>query len=182
MSACGKGNGSGPALYRVGDWRRCHVARDLTSQDGNRWRIFLHTEKSGNPVFLPIPSDVKAALDALPVPRGCDASNHYFWHGVTSERAMKGMTERMLAAAFRKSGVPRAHAHRFRHTWQQNYWAAARASRTWRTFSGIRLRLSVSITLNGPLLVRRALMTSWRKFTPERITPLRFGSISSGRI
>jgi integrase len=92
------------------------LARDLTSQDGNRWRIFLHSEKSGKPVFLPIPSDVKAALDALPVPCGCDASKHYFWNGVTSERAMKGMTERMLAAAFRKSGVPRAHAHRFRHT------------------------------------------------------------------
>jgi integrase len=29
---------------------------------------------------------------------------------------MKGVVERCLRSVFRKSGVPRAHAHRFRHT------------------------------------------------------------------
>ena len=35
---------------------------------------------------------------------------------MTSERALKGIAERALAAVFRKSLVQRAHAHRFRHT------------------------------------------------------------------
>ena len=93
------------------------LARDRVSKDGNRWRIFLRTEKSGKPVFLPIPGDLKAALDALPVPRGVGENpKHFFWNGMTSERAMKGIAERTLAALFRKSAVPHAHAHRFRHT------------------------------------------------------------------
>ena len=100
---------------RIGDVAM--LARDRISRDGKRWRIFLRTEKSGKPVFLPIPPDMKAALDALPLPRGVgEESKHFFWNGITSERAMKGISERMLAAVFTKSGVPRAHAHRFRHT------------------------------------------------------------------
>jgi integrase len=35
---------------------------------------------------------------------------------MSSERAMKGIAERSLAAVFRLSMVPHAHAHRFRHT------------------------------------------------------------------
>jgi integrase len=93
------------------------LARDRISKDGNRWRIYLRTEKSGKPVFLPIPTEMKLALDALPVPRGKDRScRYYFWNGTTSERAVKGIAERTLAAVFKKSGVQRAHAHRFRHT------------------------------------------------------------------
>jgi integrase len=60
---------------------------------------------------------MKAALDAVPTPRGAGPEcEYYFWNGKTSERAMKGIVERTLAALFAKSEVPRAHAHRFRHT------------------------------------------------------------------
>lgn len=38
---------------RIGDVAM--LARDRISRDGNRWRIFLRTEKSGKPVFSPIP-------------------------------------------------------------------------------------------------------------------------------
>ena len=80
-------------------------------------RIYLRTEKSGKPVFLPIPFELKAALDACPVPRNAKSGGKwYFWNGLTDELAMKGMVERTLRAVFKKSGVPRAHAHRFRHT------------------------------------------------------------------
>ena len=79
--------------------------------------FFLRTEKSGKPVFLPIPTELKEALDTLPTPRGAVQENrHYFWNGVTSERAMKGIAERTLSAVFRTSGVRAAHAYRFRHT------------------------------------------------------------------
>ncbi|HWZ33858.1 MAG TPA: hypothetical protein VNX18_21105 [Bryobacteraceae bacterium] len=47
------------------------------------------TQKSGEPVFLPIPECLKLVLDALPLP---------------------------LAAVFKKSGVKNARAHRFRQT------------------------------------------------------------------
>jgi site-specific recombinase XerD len=100
---------------RIGDVAM--LARDRISEGGNRWRIFLRTEKSGKPVFLPIPGELKDALDALPLPRGADREcRYYLWNGTTSERAMKGIAERTLAAVFKKSGVPKAHAHRFRHT------------------------------------------------------------------
>ena len=100
---------------RIGDVAL--LARDRISRDGDRWRIFLRTEKSGQPVFLPVPADMKAALDALPVPKGADGEcRYFFWSGVGSEKAMKANADRTLHAVFQKSGVARAHAHRFRHT------------------------------------------------------------------
>jgi integrase/recombinase XerC len=100
---------------RIGDVAM--LERDRIMRDGTRWRIFLHTEKTGKPVFLPIPNDLRLALNAVPLPRGADADcRYFFWNGVTSERAIKGIAERTLAAVFKKSGVPQAHAHRFRHT------------------------------------------------------------------
>ena len=56
------------------------LARNRVSRDGDRWRIFLRTEKSGQSVFLPVPPDMKAALDAVPVPHGSvGESRHFFW-------------------------------------------------------------------------------------------------------
>jgi len=93
------------------------LAKDRLSRDGNRWRIFLRTEKSGKPVFLPIPSELKDALDVVPLPRGCSQNaRYYFWSGVSTELSMKSIVERTLAAVFKASMVPHAHAHRFRHT------------------------------------------------------------------
>lgn len=68
-------------------------------------------------MFLPIPAELKEALDNVPLPRGAGTDSHYyFWNGVSSELSMKSIVERSLAAVFRLSMVPRAHAHRFRHT------------------------------------------------------------------
>jgi integrase/recombinase XerC len=93
------------------------LARDRISKDRGRWRIFLRTEKSGKPVFLPIPNALKEALDVVPQPRGCgEVSKYFFWNGVSSERSMKSIVERGLRSVFAKSCVPHAHAHRFRHT------------------------------------------------------------------
>jgi integrase/recombinase XerC len=100
---------------RIGDVAR--ISRDRISKDGARWRIFLRTEKSGKPVFLPIPDELRLALNACPLPRGAQSDcRYYFWNGITSERAIVGIAERTLAAVFKKSGVAKAHAHRFRHT------------------------------------------------------------------
>ena len=81
------------------------------------WRVLLRTQKSGQPVFLPIPEHLKQMLDALPLPRNAARDCPYcFWNGVTSRRAAVGTAERTLASVFKKSGVRDAHAHRYRHT------------------------------------------------------------------
>jgi site-specific recombinase XerD len=68
-------------------------------------------------VFLPIPRELKEALDCVPVPRGAEKGcRHYFWNGISSDRTMKDIADRSLSAVFRSSMVTHAHAHRFRHT------------------------------------------------------------------
>jgi site-specific recombinase XerD len=85
--------------------------------DNKTWRVMLRTQKSGEPVYLPIPESLKLALDALPLPRNAAQDcPYYFWNGHTSRRAVVGIAERTLGTVFKKSGVKNAHAHRFRHT------------------------------------------------------------------
>ena len=97
----------------------CTLRKDSVSWDPEKgtWRVFVRTQKSGEPVFLPIPDNLKMALDALPLPR--NAANdcaYYFWNGHTAKRAVVGIAERALATVFQKSGVKNARAHRYRHT------------------------------------------------------------------
>lgn len=95
---------------RIGDVAL--MPRNRISAHGTYWRVFLRTEKGGKPVFLPIPKELKDAMDALPV----KSETHFFWSGKGSDRTMKGIAQRVLRSVFRKSGVAKAHAHRFRHT------------------------------------------------------------------
>jgi site-specific recombinase XerC len=56
------------------------------------WKVMVRRQKTGTPVFLPIPNEVKMALDALPAPRGAAIdSPFFFWNGVTSKRAVVGI-------------------------------------------------------------------------------------------
>ena len=99
---------------RIGDVSL--LAKDRISRDGDRWRIFLRTEKSGQPVFLPIPPELKAALDCVPAPMRNTESRYFFWNNLGKEKTHKAHIDRCLRAVFRVSGVKGAHAHRFRHT------------------------------------------------------------------
>ncbi len=99
---------------RIGDVSL--LAKDRISRDGDRWRIFLRTEKSGQPVFLPIPPALKAALDCVPAPLRNTGSRYFLWNGVGKEKTHKAHIDRCLRAVFKESGVKGAHAHRFRHT------------------------------------------------------------------
>jgi integrase len=99
---------------RIGDVSM--LARDRTSRDGDRWRIYLRTEKSGQPVFLPIPQDLKTALDRVPPPATNPESRYFFWNGVGKPKTHKAHIDRCLRSVFKASGVKGAHAHRFRHT------------------------------------------------------------------
>jgi integrase len=93
--------------------------KDAVSWDAEKsiWRVLVRTQKSGETVYLPILTDLKVLLDALPLPRNAPQDcPYYFWNGVTSRRSVVGIAERTLAAVFKRSGVTDAHAHRYRHT------------------------------------------------------------------
>jgi site-specific recombinase XerD len=97
----------------------CTLQREAISRDQDKgvWRIRLRTQKTGEPVYLPIPEEMKLALDAVPLPRNAARDcPYFFWNGLTSRRAAVGIAERTLSTVFKKSGVKNAHAHRFRHT------------------------------------------------------------------
>lgn len=92
------------------------LRRDRVLPDG---RIHVHTLKTGQGVLLPIPAELGAALDVLPRPRNAPEgapSEYLFWSGNGTTRAVIRDVTRTLARVFAKSGVPGAHAHRFRHT------------------------------------------------------------------
>ena len=98
----------------VATFRRDALSWD---QEKSMWRVLVRTQKSGETVYLPIPADLKALLDAQPLPRNASQDcPYFFWNGVTSRRSVVGIAERTLTAVFKKSGVKDAHAHRYRHT------------------------------------------------------------------
>jgi integrase len=80
--------------------------------------ILVRTTKNGKPVKLPLHSDLKAALDLLPLPRGADLADcpYLFWSGKGTCKAVVRDVTRTLAAVFKASGVEGACSHRFRPT------------------------------------------------------------------
>ena len=73
-----------PPLYNLA------VGTDLC----RTWRVLLRTQKSGEPVYLPIPDALKLALDAVPLPRNAAQDcPYYFWNSHTSRRAVVGIAE-----------------------------------------------------------------------------------------
>jgi integrase len=132
------------------------LRKDAVSWDqaGSTWRVFLRTQKTGEPVFLPIPHSLKLILDALPLPRNAAQDcPFYFWNGHTSRRAVVGIAERTLSAVFKKSGVKDAHAHRYRHT------LATRLLEQGATFEQV-----ADILGNSPAVVRK----HYGKWSPGR--------------
>ena len=118
--------------------------------EGSTWRVRLRTQKSGDPVYLPIPEALKLVLDALPLPRNAAQDcAYYFWNGQTSRRAVVGIAERTLSAVFKKSGVKNAHAHRYRHTLATRLLGRARLSNRLPTSWGTARKSFGSTTESG---------------------------------
>lgn len=73
--------------------------------------------KTGETVRLPLPNLLQDTLCSLPVPRGTIGEPQFlFWSGNGTIRAAQRDVTRTLSTVFKLSGVPGAHAHRFRHT------------------------------------------------------------------
>ena len=99
---------------RIGDVAM--LEKNRISKDDDRWRLWLRTEKSGRPVFLPVPDELRTALQAVPPPKGNQASRYFFYAAVGTPKTHKAHIDRVLRTVFQIAGVKDAHAHRFRHT------------------------------------------------------------------
>jgi integrase len=140
-------------------------------QENTTWRVLVRTQKTGEPVYLPIPETLKMVLDALPLPRGAAQDcPYYFWNGITSRRAVVGIAERTLAAVFKKSGVKNAHAHRYRHT------LATRLLEQGATFEQV-----ADILGNSPAVVRKH-YGKWSKGRQANIDRLMMAHFASAAV
>jgi integrase/recombinase XerD len=91
---------------RIGDAVR--LARDRIA--GNR--LFLYTQKTGVPVWVPLPDFVTEALNAF-APMN---NTYYFWSGASSRDGVARTYMARLRRIFELAGIPGGHAHRFRDT------------------------------------------------------------------
>ncbi|MHB8390591.1 MAG: tyrosine-type recombinase/integrase, partial [Acidobacteriaceae bacterium] len=72
-------------------------------------KLFLYTQKTGVPVWCPVPETV---VEALAV---CDEGNaYYFWSGVGKVKSMITAWQERLKKVFVIAGIENGHGHRFR--------------------------------------------------------------------
>lgn len=91
---------------RIGD--AVSLSRDRISGS----RLFLYTQKTGVPVFCPLPDFVVEALNKAP---GSNSA-YFFWSGESKLKSAVGNWQRSLGKLFTLAGIPGGHAHRFRDT------------------------------------------------------------------
>jgi integrase len=94
------------SALRISDAASCPVDR----LSGGR--LFLYTQKTGVPVYVPLPPFVVDALEACP--RISD--RHWFWTGVGSKETLAGNWRRTFRRLCKIAGVQGGHPHRFRDT------------------------------------------------------------------
>ena len=94
------------SALRIGDATSCPVDRLV----GNR--LFLYTQKTGVPVYIPLPPFVVEALNACPR----KSERYWFWTGVGSKETLAGNWRRTFRRLCEIAGVRGGHPHRFRDT------------------------------------------------------------------
>jgi integrase/recombinase XerD len=77
-------------------------------------KLLLYTQKTGQPVWLPLPIDVAKELQELN-PQG----QYFFWSGQGLAKSAVADWQRSLAKLFGLAGI-KGHAHRFRDTFSVN--------------------------------------------------------------
>jgi integrase len=91
---------------RIGD--ALSLARDRI-KDG---KLFLYTQKTGTPVWCPLP---EVLLDAL-ADFKTESERYYFWSGRGDVGALTRLWMKKLNVVFDRAGIEDGHSHRFRDT------------------------------------------------------------------
>lgn len=91
---------------RIGDV----IALDKSRLSGNR--LMLYTAKTGTPVYIPLPTFVVAALNALET----NGNGRFFSTGNAKAQTARANWSRYLETIFELAKVQDAHSHRFRDT------------------------------------------------------------------
>jgi integrase/recombinase XerD len=115
-------------IYGVDSGRRVRALINLLRYSGLRIRdaatlsreklrenkLLLYTQKTGQPVWLPLPKRIVEELEELN--RG---GKHFFWSGNGLAKSTVADWQRSLAKVFKLAGI-KGHAHRFRDTFSVN--------------------------------------------------------------
>jgi len=117
--------------------------------------------KTGEIVRIPLPPVLVEVFNALPQPRAAAGDPQFvFWSGNGTVRSAQRDITRTLSQVFTLSGVPNAHAHKFRHTL-----ATELLDRGW-SFEDAAIILGSS-----PAIIRKH-YAQWSVKRQERITSL----------
>lgn len=91
---------------RIGDT----VSLSVERLNGNK--LLLYTQKTGVPVYCPLPDFVVEALEAITP----SSERYFFWTGKSKLQTATGDWQAKLKKLFEKAELPDGHAHRFRDT------------------------------------------------------------------
>jgi len=94
------------SALRIGDAASCPVDRLIGS------KLFLYTQKTGVPVYIPLPAFVVEALNSCPR----KSERYWFWTGEGSNDTLTGNWRRTFRRLCEVAGVKDGHPHRFRDT------------------------------------------------------------------
>src|SRR5262249_31640544 len=75
-------------------------------------KLFLYTQKTGTPVWVPLPQSVVDALKAAP----SDNPKYFFWNGRCLPTSAVKIWERTFERVFELADIPDGTLHRFRDT------------------------------------------------------------------
>lgn len=91
---------------RIGDAVSC------TSERLNDHKLLLYTQKTGVPVYCPLPEFVVRALEEIRPLNG----RYFFWTGASKLQTATGDWQAKLKSILEKAKISHGHAHRFRDT------------------------------------------------------------------
>jgi len=74
--------------------------------------LFLYTQKTGEPVTVPVHPELAAALAAITA----NTAGYYFWSGTSAMTTVADNWRRRFTQVFQRAGIAGGHPHRFRDT------------------------------------------------------------------
>jgi integrase/recombinase XerD len=93
---------------------RIRDAATLSRDKLNGNKLQLYTQKTGQPVWLPLPAKIAKELEEL-----ATEGVHFFWSGKGLAKSTVADWQRSLMTVFKLAGI-KGHAHRFRDTFAVN--------------------------------------------------------------